>query len=143
MSAIIVVRTKEDDGTPNVPTGWLVNYEDAGWSTIYTPSGQVIHAWLAVDGADVGQPTRGVWVLVSPVSAVAERLRSIADASPNAWTLAELRSDSGALATAVKGAWKDQRQRDDVGDPIDDGRPLAALRSTIAGFAHHTDEKAP
>jgi hypothetical protein len=132
---IIVLYRAKDATHPTAPaTPWATVEHSAGWSTLYPLGRRSVryHAWLAVDGDAPGLPPaaagRGVWVVCCEGQRGATRLKAIAAASPNAWTLRELRADGGALATAIKNNWP--RPRDENGDPIPG--PIA-LGATIAG----------
>jgi len=147
VAGVVAVRDVETVGGrlyPVLPSGYSARYEDAGWYTVRrdTAPGRVLHAWLSIDGADVGQPGRAVFLLVSPAAAVRAWLRSLADSAAWAWTPAELRTDGGAVATTIRGAWPDDRVRDIEGGLVDPGEPVVRLRRTVGGYEHPTTSEA-
>lgn len=103
MKAIIVVRLNDN----LFPSSWEIVQEDHGWVSLY-PLGRenkniLLHARLMAS-----DEIRSCYALFASSDAVEDRLSALAAASSRAWTLAELRSDGGALATALKALWRDR-----------------------------------
>lgn len=101
-SAAVVVRpvvVVDGQKTPAVPPTWRVVPECDGWTTLYPNPERVdlfVHAWLACE------TTAGAFVIFGPRALV----DAIVAAASRSWTsLAALRADNGAVATAVKTAW--------------------------------------
>jgi tRNA U34 5-methylaminomethyl-2-thiouridine-forming methyltransferase MnmC len=91
------------------PNSWDVTPEASGWYSVF-PTGRenpnvFLHAKLIAVSAN--GLTSALFVF-TPNSALNQRLADMAAASSNAWTLAELRADNGATATAIKNRWQDK-----------------------------------
>lgn len=110
---------------PSVPAGWDCIVENgAKWVTIY-PRGRVaypgvfMHAYLAVRIS-----SNGCWALFGPKA----WLDAIRAQVTNSWdNLPALRADNGAVATAIKNAWVDDR-------PPGDSSSIVGVRRRMAGF---------
>jgi hypothetical protein len=107
LKAIIVVR----DNSNLFPASWEFVNEDHGWVSLY-PLGResknvLLHARLMAS-----DETRSCFAVFASNDAVEDRLSALAGASSRAWTLQELKSDNGALATAIKALWRDRRESD-------------------------------
>lgn len=105
MKCIIALRNKAN----LFPANATVIQESNGWISLYLNGNpdNFIHARLmAEDG------TRAVFACFATNAATETRLQALADASPNIWSLAELRADNGALASAIKALWRDIRSGD-------------------------------
>lgn len=155
MSTLVaLIRAEPSRPAPVVPQSWAVQVEDNGWTTLYPRSrgGVFVHARLIF--RQQAQPTRAVFV-VTGAAAVLQRLADAIAADGLAWTqtwstLGALRVDAGAVATAVRAAWPDDRPRPIVsgtpGDPLNPpvfGAPVGArvaLRARMAGYGSEDAE---
>jgi|SRR6478609_5882287 len=131
---------------PLVPLAWDVVPESNRWATLY-PLGRdarpdvFFHARLIARAS--GNPQRAAFVCTGPAGVLARLATQIAaDSLPwtQTWaTLAALRADGGATATAIKAQWPDERPHVWSGPPAApvDGGPigtLVALYARMAGF---------
>lgn len=131
MSALIAfIRADPALDVPIVPAQWDVSIESNRWATLYPAQrgGVFFHARLIARAS--GNPGRAVFVCTGAPGVLAVlAARIAADALPwtQTWaTLAALRADAGATATAIKAAWPDERPGG-VGT-------LVALWARMAGF---------
>lgn len=137
-SYLIVQRAVVDTvagAIPQLPAGWDCLVESNGWVSIW-PLGRVnrpdvfLSAWLAVRISN-----QGCWVLLGNSTYLTQIQALVA----NSWaSVAALRADNGATATAIKNAWVDERQKDANGNVIDTSAPIVYLRRNICGFYGET-----
>lgn len=150
MSALLAfIRAEPSRDVPLVPASWDVTVEDNRWSTLYPlgrdQPGVFFHARLIARAS--GNPLRAVFVCTG-APGVLQRLadRIAADRLPwtQTWaTLAALRADSGATATAIKAAWTDERPHayDAQGADLGPVGVRVALYGRMAGFNAEDAEK--
>lgn len=144
MSALVAfIRADAVLDVPVVPGSWDVSPESNRWASIY-PGGRggvFFHARLIARAS--GNPGRAVFVCTgSPGVLAVLAARIAADGLPwtQTWaTLAALRADAGATASAIKAAWPDERPHTwsgPPGAPVDGGPigTLVALWARMAGF---------
>ena len=136
-SNIFVVRgynTILGQKTPKVPATWTVIPESSGWCTVYPnwPDSRFIHCrCCAVSGANA------FFALFGPRA----WLDQIAALVTYSWpSIAALRADNGTVATQIKAAWLDDRQKDQNGTIVNGLEPIQKLRQRMAGFADDDGE---
>ena len=144
LAGIVVLRNRDtfdpDDGgplvpIPQVPGTWTLRVQGrTGWVYAVNPSGLRFWWYTAIDGVDVGQPTKIVGVTMAVDDDARAWLQTFAADNDNAWTLPELRADGTTPATTIKAAWRELAGDD---DPEPNGTEI--LRSTVAGFDYRTD----
>lgn len=135
MSAILAyIRADAVQDAPLVPASWDRQPCSNRWCVIY-PNGRggvFFHARLIARAS--GNPGRALFVCTGAAGVLTALANQIAaDGLPwtQAWaSLAALRADGGALATAIKAAWPDERPRDGSGNPVG---TLVALWARMAG----------
>lgn len=128
-------------GSPTLSLQWQRQGTVVRWIHIRRAGGKGFWWRTMLDGADFGDASRMVGIAWPIDPADNQMLVDFAAATHGAWTLPELRADSRGMATAIKGAWKDERPRDENGDPV----PLAevvAIYTGIAGFLAERDQDA-
>lgn len=144
MSTLIAFITADPTlDAPAIPPTWDRQVESNRWTTVF-PLGRGAPSFSArLMARAAGNPTRALFVCVGPAPMLTRLAAAIAaDALPwtKTWaTLVALRADAGAIATAIKAAWPDERQHTWTGTPpgaLVDGGPigtLVALLGRIAG----------
>lgn len=127
---VAFVRADAVIDVPLIPGAWELTRHDNRWCTVYPlgrEDGRRFHARLIARAA--GNPQRALFVCTGAqamLDALAARIA--ADALPwtQTWpTLAALRADAGATATAIRAAWPDERPNA--------GSTLVALWARMAG----------
>lgn len=128
-------------GNPTLSLQWQRGNTVARWIHVRRAGGKGFWWRTMLDGADFGDPTRMVGIAWPEDEADNGLLVQFAASTPQAWTLPELRADNRPTATQIKAAWRDERPRDENGDPL----PLAevvAIYTGIAGFNAEADQNA-
>lgn len=129
-----VTRNEEGNPIPVVPDGWTGYHDGHRYAVLRrTSDGAYLFCAVLADGADLDPPDaiRAVFLAVDPIGKLRPLLRSLVQSSALAWTPAGLRADMGVAAARVKAAIRDDRPRDEDGNPIGF---RAALRFTVAGY---------
>jgi hypothetical protein len=133
------IRAHATDSAPLIPAQWDRTIEDDRWATVY-PLGRVarpdvfFHARLVL--RDPNDATRALFICTSDRPAMLVHLADRIASDNLPWTrtwssLAALRADATALAVRLRGAWPDERPRDENNNPV--GALVRHLRR-MAGF---------
>lgn len=138
MSAVICLANlgtdAEGNTIPVVPSSWDLGIEASGWISVY-PLGREarpdIWFFARLMASDAGE---GAFIAVGPAAVIRELTTRVSQS----WTIADLRADNGAVATAIKAAWKDERPRDELGNVVA-GSELVTLYGSPAGYGAHDD----
>jgi hypothetical protein len=146
-AGIVVLRNRVtldlEDGRapvpgPEIPGTWSSHPQGrTGWWSVIDAQGRRFLWLLLMDGVYAGAPSKIVGYLTTEDEADNARVRALAEASDNAWTIKQLRTDPGARATAIRAAWRMYR-RDADGNPVGPQRVL----KTIAGWDCESDSEA-
>ncbi|MEQ9072721.1 MAG: hypothetical protein RLP09_02630 [Sandaracinaceae bacterium] len=131
MKSFILLSTVQTiSGTvyPNLPKGWTATSESGGWYTVQRDNNadRFYHFKLMIDGADVLQPTKGVFAVCGERADLKEAWDWAKARSLDVWTIHQLRSDISSKANAIRNAWKEHHS----------GSTRTELASTIAGFTY-------
>lgn len=144
MSTLLAfIRADAALDVPLVPGTWDVAAESNRWASVY-PLGRIaspgVCFYARLIARASGNPTRALFVCTG-APGVLSRLATMIAADGLPWTqtwatLAALRADGGATATAVKAAWPDERRHafDAQGTDLGPVGTLVALYGRMAGF---------
>lgn len=113
---------------PNLPHGWVALPEASDWYTVRreNDASRFYHFRLMIDGADVLQPTKGVFAVCGQKEDLREAWDWAKSRSLDVWTIDQLRSDISTKANAIRNAWKEHVS----------GSSVMQLGATIAGYAY-------